>query len=460
LIKFIFIYFKILFFLNFKIKIFKLFYQSAEKGYITQDWEIANVTMIPKKQVKSETPKDYRPISVTSCLGKLMEKLIRTRLNEYLTKNNLIIHQQSGFKKQRQTKDNLFHMIQKSIESFNRKKKVCAIFFDIAAAFDKVWHEGLLNKLLNMKVPMYLISWIKDFLSNRCFMVKVGTASSKMFIIRAGVPQGAVLSPILFTIYINDIPCNYEKNSKYSLLFADDLVSYFIFKNPESVEKIVNLYLRLLETWLSKWRLVMAPQKCNYIIFSTNKKIQQTKLKLKMHGECISYNNSPTFLGLRLDPFLSFKNQINYLSVSCQKRLNCIKILSHKSWKLTQSTLTQIYKSLVRSMVEYSSTVLSSLSKSRYRKLQAIQNTALRSIYKLPFDTSTAYIGLLTGVDEIKDRFNKLNENFIKRALLNANPLICDSYKEYLLYAESRNLKFNTIYCEHKNILKDIYTLI
>jgi hypothetical protein len=111
LIKFIFIYFKILFFLNFKIKIFKLFYQSAEKGYITQDWEIANVTMIPKKQVKSENPKDDRPIRVTRCLDELMEKLIRKRLNEYLTKNNLIIHQQSGFKKQRQTKDNLFHLI-------------------------------------------------------------------------------------------------------------------------------------------------------------------------------------------------------------------------------------------------------------------------------------------------------------------------------------------------------------
>jgi hypothetical protein len=278
-------------------------------------------------------------------------------------------------------------------------------------------------------------------------MVKVGTASSKIFIIRAGVPQGAVLCPILFTIYINDIPCNYEKNSKYSLLFADDLVSYFIYKNPESVEKIVNLYLRLLETWLSKWRLVMAPHKCNYIIFSTNKKIQQTKLKLKMHGECISYNNSPTFLGLRLDRFLSFKNQINYLSVSCQKRLNCIKILSHRSWKLTQINRWIFINCIVKFI------------KKQIKKTTSYPKHSTK-IYKLPFDTSTAYIGLLTGVVEIKERFNKLNENFIKRALLNANPLICHSYKEYLLYAESRNLKFNTIYCEHKNIMKDIYTLI
>jgi hypothetical protein len=94
--------------------------------------------MIPKKSNKSDNPKDYRPIIVTSCLGKLAEKLIRKRLCDFLQENNLIIDQQSGFRKQRQTKDNIIHIIQKSLESFKRKKKVCAIFLEIAAAFDKV----------------------------------------------------------------------------------------------------------------------------------------------------------------------------------------------------------------------------------------------------------------------------------------------------------------------------------
>lgn len=125
---------------EFKQIILNLIDKTVEQNYIPQAWKIATITLIPKKTGKSKNPKDYRPISVTSCLGKLAEKLIRTRLGKFLEDNDLIIKQQSGFRNLRQTKDNLLHIIQKTIESFNRKKKVCAVFFDIASAFDKVWH--------------------------------------------------------------------------------------------------------------------------------------------------------------------------------------------------------------------------------------------------------------------------------------------------------------------------------
>jgi hypothetical protein len=109
--------------------------------------------------MNSDNPKDYRPISVTSCIGKLSERLLRTRLYDFLQNNKLLIDQQSGFRKNRQTKDNLFHLIQRSIESFNRKKKVCAIFFDIQSAFDKVWHNGLIHKMNQMNLHIYIQRW-------------------------------------------------------------------------------------------------------------------------------------------------------------------------------------------------------------------------------------------------------------------------------------------------------------
>jgi hypothetical protein len=112
-----------------------------------------------------------------------------------------------------------------------------------------------------------IIMWIKNFLTDRSFQVKVNNILSNVFPIGAGVPQGAVLSPVLFSIFINDMPCKYEKNSKYSLLFADDLVASFIFKKHSRVNKTINTYLKQIEIWLCKWRLVMAPTKCSYLIF-------------------------------------------------------------------------------------------------------------------------------------------------------------------------------------------------
>ena len=175
----------------------QLFNNSVQTSTIPSSWKIAIVTMIPKKKNNSSNPKDYRPISVSSCLGKLLEKLLRTRINNFLSQKNILLKQQSGFRSQRQTRDNLSHLLQKTIESFNRRKKVCSIFFDIAAAFDKVWHQGLLNKMIKMNFPRYIIKWISELLKDRKFKVTIGEASSALLSILAGVPQGVVLSPIL-----------------------------------------------------------------------------------------------------------------------------------------------------------------------------------------------------------------------------------------------------------------------
>ena len=158
----------------------------------------------------------FWPFSLTSCLVKLAERLIKTWLTSFVEENNLIVKHQAGFRRLRQTKFNLVHLIQKSKESFNRKKKVCAIFFDIASAFDKIWHDGFIFKLIKMGIPDYIIIWCLIFLQNRFFKVKMNDFVSECYLITAEVPQGAVLSPILFAIFSNDIPHKLNKNSEYS----------------------------------------------------------------------------------------------------------------------------------------------------------------------------------------------------------------------------------------------------
>ena len=136
---------------EFKKIILQLFNVSLASSTIPTLWKLASVTMIPKKIEKSKNPKDYRPICITSCLGKLCEKLIYQRLIKYLKDKNIILKQQSSFRQKRQKKDNLIHLTQKIIENFNRKKKICALFFVIASAFDKIWHNGLIYKMIKME---------------------------------------------------------------------------------------------------------------------------------------------------------------------------------------------------------------------------------------------------------------------------------------------------------------------
>jgi retron-type reverse transcriptase len=132
---------------------------------------------------------------------------------------------------------------------------MCSIFFDIAAAFDKIWHDGLIYKLIKINLPKFIINWIIHFLSHRFFAVRVNNSITDKSIITTGVPQGAVLSPTLFSIFINDIPINYSRNKCYSLFFADDLCAYFIYKQKRTIVKTIQLYLDRIEKWLKTWRL-------------------------------------------------------------------------------------------------------------------------------------------------------------------------------------------------------------
>ena len=132
----------------------------------------AIITMIPKKESSSPLPSDYRPISLTSCVGKFIERIVRNRLYKFLEEKKLIIKEQSGFRSKRGTADNLVFITQKIQECINREKKVCGIFFDISKAFDRAWHYGIVFKLVKIGAPIYLVRFVKYFLSDRSFRVK------------------------------------------------------------------------------------------------------------------------------------------------------------------------------------------------------------------------------------------------------------------------------------------------
>jgi hypothetical protein len=334
------------------ILLLKLINLSWEVG-LPPSWKIAIITMIPKKLAKSPDPNDYRGISLLSCVGKISERLIRNRLYTFLEERKLIVNEQSGFRNNRGTADNLVFLTQKIQECLNRGKKVLGIFFDASKAFDKVWHSGLIYKLIYMNVPMYIIRFVKDFLSGRTFKVKVNDKFSKEYPISCSVPQGSVLGPLLFLVFIGDIPVSGSQSISYSALFADDLGTLFFFNKQGYINKMVKNYLSKLDEWLFRWRMKMNPSKCNYTIFSG---IGRGCLEFDLHinGGRIPYNPEPLFLGVTFDERLCFATHFANLRSRALKRLNIIKIFSHGSWHLNCTTLTNLYRALIGSIFDYS----------------------------------------------------------------------------------------------------------
>jgi len=416
---------------QFRLILLHLFNTSTALSTLPKSWKSSCITMIPKKINRSSDPKDYRPISLTSNLAKLADRLVLKRLQCFLNTKNIILKQQSGFRAARQTKDNILFLSQKIAETLVRKKKVCCVFFDIAAAFDKVWHNGLLFKLIQIQTPNYITAWIREFLNKRQFLVKLNNFLSNANTIETGVPQGAVLSPILFSIFINDIPIAQSKNRRYSLLFADDLVSLFIFKRRGKIQIEIQRYLSLIEKWLMTWRLMMAPNKCSHNTFSNANTDESHLISIKLFDEFIPIVSNPRFLGVTFDTRLTFKHQIEHVQKSCMSRLNIIKILSSKSWHLSQATLVNIYKSIVRSIMEYSSIIFHSIAVTNFHKLEVIQNNAIRSIFKLPYLTNQETLLSISHIEGLKERFHNLNHKYLTNCIKTKNPLIMDLMDEF-----------------------------
>jgi hypothetical protein len=435
----------------FRRHILELFNKINNQNNFPTTWKESEIFMLPKKTTDKNNVKSYRPISITSCLARLNEKIIKERLTFALNSTQTISKNQSGFRKNRQTKDNIFFLIQKGLECRNRGWKAILILFDIMSAFDKVWHIGLIAKMIKYKIPDYIIHWCYNFITNRSFRVKINNKLSDPKPIETGVPQGAVLSPLLFSIFINDATSENSTNNTYNLLFADDICYLKLFKSSLGVEKNINLYLKELENWLNRWRLKMAIPKCAAMVIEQSN--SNSKFDLKLYKEKIPMVEVQTFLGIKIDRHLRFDNHIEMLSAKTNGRINILKILSHKSWRISQTALINIYKALMRSILDYSALLNNFLKIKLTQKIQIIQNTALRIILKKGRDTSIKMLHQLANIDLIKDRMQKLCKAYFVKCIANENPLFLDCWNEYQRFANGRILKSETIICAYKSFI-------
>ena len=237
-----------------------LFKRSFEESRLPQEWLEANVTPLFKKG-NSADPGNYRPVSLTSVVGKVMERIIKQDLMDHLNKHKLITNNQHGFVKGRACVTNLLETMDFTTESMASNEWVDLLFLDFAKAFDKVPHNRLILKLKGYGISGKLLDWIRAFLSNRKQRVVLGEHKSKWTEVKSGVPQGSVLGPILFIIYINDLS---DLISNVCKIYADDTKVLARIRRAFIAEDVLRLQsdIDAIREWTSKWLMKLNISKC------------------------------------------------------------------------------------------------------------------------------------------------------------------------------------------------------
>lgn len=273
--------------------ILRLFNMIWETGRLPDAWKHGVVIPIAKPGKDQSQSISYRPISLTSNICKLMERMVMNRLSYVIESKNLFSAYQSGFRKGRKTMDSVLCLENEIRKAQVKKEVVIGVFFDIEKAYDMLWKEGLLLKLDSMGIQGKMYNWILNFLFGRTIQVRVGSAYSRVLPIENETPQGSVSSPVLFNSMINDIFSNVDIGVSRSL-YADDGALWFRGRNVLYVEKKMQKAVMEVEDWARKWGFRFSVAKTQVICFS-NKKISPS-LNIKMYGQQLEQVNVVRFL--------------------------------------------------------------------------------------------------------------------------------------------------------------------
>ena len=358
------------------LNILLLFFNTVwSKMRLPDSWKSAVVIPIPKPGKNPSLPTSYRPISLTSNLCKVMEKMINTRLLWFLDKNNLLSSVQSGFRKRRSTIDHILTLENDIRGSILNKESLLAVFLDIEKAYDMVWKKGLLIKMRDMGINGNMLGWVKDFLTDRKICVRIGRCFSRSVSVENGTPQGSVISPTLFNLAINDLPNVVNPKLRCSL-FADDKAVWFHCKNLNLLKKAIQTSLNSILAWGNKWGFKFSSSKTEAVLFTRKRKIEE--IQLYLNKSQIQICSSFKYLGVTLDKKLTWGDHIQSIVVKCKKSLNLMRAVSGKYWGADFNTLILLYRSLIRSRLDYCSEGYESACLTLKQRLDSIQCAALR----------------------------------------------------------------------------------
>ena len=346
-----------------------IFQLSIDQSKLPQQWKLANVSPIFKKGSRSQ-PENYRPVSLTSVLSKLLERIISKQILEHLKSNSILPKEQHGFLKGKSTSTNLLEAMNIWTELLEHKAPIDILYLDYAKAFDTVPHQRLIRKLKSIGIKGNLLAWLKDFLIGRKQRVVVNHEFSEWIDVLSGVPQGTVLGPLLFLIFVSEIPDIVESHSS---LFADDTKLYSICsknKLQSDLDKVVE--------WTNEMQMSFNAGKCKVMHLGKDNPLRQyTMLDLNNERCPLTDTETEKDLGVLIDNRLSFTDHVTAQVNKANRALGALRA-TYKY--MDKYTFKHLYKSLIRPHVEYASPVWSVRTKYNQDLLERVQRRATKII--------------------------------------------------------------------------------
>lgn len=325
-----------------------IFNQSLNSGFFPDHMKIAKVSPLYKKG-NSSLLDNYRPISLLPSCSKVFEKILHTQLMDYFITNNLFFGNQYGFRPKHSTELATLELTDRLLHFMDKKSPDTpfCIYMDLSKAFDVLDHSILMDKLNFYGLDQLAISLLSNYLTNRKQFVVYDNIHSDQQIIRTGVPQGSILGPLLFLIFINDIS---ESSSLFNFIcYADDTTLISTFEKFKNANVSLNTEIGKVSDWLTVNKLILNVNKTKYMIFSRSNKIIQP-IDLEIHNQSIEQVRNFNFLGLTIDEKISWRPHIDKISCKISK---AIGILSKLKRQLPLKTLTTIYNSLILPHINY-----------------------------------------------------------------------------------------------------------
>ena len=316
--------------------------------------------------------------------------------------------------------EQMYRLINEIILALENKQYCTALFMDIEKAFDKINHESLLQTI-RKQFPEQIYQLIKSYLSGRTFVIKIRDTYSEVKDIKAGVSQGSVLGPILYTLYRANIPTTI--NSKI-LTFADNTAILFRYTNPETAVKLLQEHITKIEKWLQEKQIKANPNKCNHITFTLRKQIPPNIL---LNGTHITQTKQVKYLGLHLDTQLTWKQHTKSIIDKIQTTRRQMHWLTSRKSKLSIENKLKIYKTIIKSIWKYGILLWGTAAMSHINKIETIQAKILKTIVNAPWYVRNEDIRTYQRIPTVKEEINRYAERYKERIATHPNRLAAET---------------------------------